>query len=235
MTTNEFVSMVLEEVASGWTRTRILEFTNRIQNELLAEDNELMRVKPDPFVATTTAVYTYAATSTLYVSTTGAQGALVGDIRAVREVYSYLTGLALFGTQTIDPASAKPNILDRTFGLNRTVARCAGIDSIEPNSTDCTIRWWEGNNPGTTTVTWRAEAYKWPTQLTAESIALSIPADFQRTLLLGKLKAHIEQREFGEVSEGLKREIKEAKGDFRGRYGKAMSQDMNGVCLSRVC
>ena len=233
MTTNEFVSMMLEEVAAGWTRTRILEFTNRVQNEILGEDCELMRVKPDPFLLTVDSIYTYVASSRLYDSTTGAQGALAGDVRTVREVYSYSNDLTIFGTQTIDPESAKPNLTERTVGREKTIARVTCIDSIEPNSSDCVLKWWEANNPGATTITWRARAFKWPTQLTAETVALSIPADFQHTLLYYGVLRFVERREYGRGDYPFAAYEKELK-KFRTRYNLAINQDMRGICVPRV-
>ena len=234
MTTNELVTLISEEVGAGWTRVRIREFINRVQNEILADDCELQRVKPDPFIATTDGTYSYVASSTLYVSTTGAQGALVGDIRAVRDVYSLNSGVSIFDFQSLDPSSSKPNQIEYTQSTDRIHARMSCIDSLGPNLTDCTIRWWEGNNPGTTTVDWRAIAYKWPTQLTAETIALSMPEDFQNTLLFWGVLRHLERREYGRGDYPFAAYEKELK-RFKAKYGRMANMDNLGVCFPRPC
>ena len=189
--------MVLDEVAGAYTRTQVLDVVNDCQNQLLGEDNGLMRVRPDPFLATTDATYSYAASTYLYDSTTGAQGSLSGDIRTVREVYSFNNSVSIFDNSTIDPASDKPNQLELTPTKDRVTMRVEVIDSIAPSSSDCTIKIFHGNNPGTTTTTWKCLAYKWPAQLTSEAIALSIPADFQRTLLWLEVLKVLERREYG--------------------------------------
>lgn len=234
MTTNELVTLISEEVGAGWTRTRIREYINRVQNELLADDCELVRVKPDPFFATIDGTYSYAAPSTLYVSTTGAQGALVGDIRKVADVYSLSSSVSIFDYQTLDPSSGKPNQIEPSQTSDVVHARVSCIDSLGPNLSDCTIRWWEGNNPGTTTVVWRAKAYKWPAQLTAETIALSMPEDFQNTLLFWGVLRHLERREYGRGDYPFAAFEKEKK-RFRAKYGRMANMDNLGVCFPRPC
>lgn len=234
MTTNEFITMVMEEVSAGFTRTRILEFTNRIQNEILANDNQLMRVRPDPFMTTVDATYGYTATSSLFVSTTGAAGAAAGDIRTVKDIYTFNSGVSIFDLGTIDPTSSKPNQVEPGPSTDKVHARFECVDSIAPDSSDCSIRWWEGNNPGATTITWRAEAYRWPTQLTAETIALSIPADFHHTLLFYGVLRHLERREYGRNDYAIGIYESELK-RFKAKYNRMATQDRLGVCAPRDC
>ena len=199
MTTNELVTLIAEHVGAAWTRARILEALNRAQNEVLCSDNALSRVKPDPFLATAATTYSYAASSTLYVSTTGAQGALVGDIRAVRKIWTPQVSFSLFPLQALDLHLARYYTVEH----DKIRVYCDFIDSKEPSSADCSIIWPAGYDPGATTITWQAEAYAWPAQLTAETVSLTLPADWHHTLLLpGTLKA-LEPREFGQPGPNL--------------------------------
>lgn len=234
MTTAEFVTMASEEIGAGWTRQRILEATNRAQNEILGEDNEIMRVKPDPFFATTDGTYSYTATNVLYDSATGAQGSLVGDVRTVREVYSYSNSVSIFDFQTLDPSSDKPNQVEfRPYRRDMVTARASTVESKRPSASDCLVKWWEGNNPGTTTVTWRSRAYLWPTQLTSEAIALSLPDDLLDTLLLYGVLKRMERREYGRPDDMLSLYRIELE-NFRRKYMSSLDQNRLGYCPPRI-
>jgi hypothetical protein len=232
MTTATFITLLMEEMGAGWTRQKALEVVDACQAARLGTDCDLMRVKPDPFVATTDGTYSYAASSKLYVSTTGAQGALVGDIRAVREVYRLKSVASLDELSPLDPNADKPQIMTFDSGIPKIFARVDFIDSIARGASDCTMKWWEQYNPGTTTITWRAKAYKWPTQLTAEGIALAMPVDFQHTLLFWDCLRHMERREYGRVDPVLY--DKEEK-RFRSKYMAKSGQEILGQAHVRPC
>jgi len=232
MTTSAFITLLLEEIGAGWSRVKALELINDIQCEMLGVDCDLMRVKPDPFVASTAATFTQVASSTLYDSTTGAQGALVGDIRAVREVYRLPSVASLDDLTPLDPNADKPQQMSFDAGMRKIFARIDFIDSIGQNALDCTLKWWEQYDPGTTTITWRAKAYKWPTELTDENEALSVPVDFQRTLLLWKCIGHTERREYGKVDPEL---YKEEMRRFRTKYMAKQGQELLGTANTRPC
>ena len=190
-----------------------------------------MRVKPDPFVATTDLTYSYAASSYLYNSSTGAQGALIGDIRAVRSIYRLASTSNLDEVSPLDPTNDKPQQIEFQPNTSFVHARVDFIDSIEPSSTDCLLKWWEQYNPGTTTITWRAKAYKWPTQLTAEPIALSMPNDFQRTLLFWGCLRHMERREYGQAED---QKFEKERKRFRSKYSERPGQELIGTCIPRL-
>ena len=63
MTFREFINLVKAEVGTALTEQRIIENTNWAQNEILGENCDLMRVKPDPFMTTEDGVYSYAAST----------------------------------------------------------------------------------------------------------------------------------------------------------------------------
>lgn len=227
MTTSAFVTMVLDEVGAAYTRAQVLDVVNDVQNEILGEDCLLTRVRPDPFLTTVdgATTYSYVATSYIHNSTENTSGALVGDVRAVREIYSYNNSVSIFDYQTLDPASEKPNQVEFTQTKDRVTARFDCIDSIAPSSSDCTIKLYATNNPGVTTTVWRCLCYLWPNQLTAESVALSVPADFQRTLLFMGVLKHLERREYGQNQFALS-EYDMYRKKFRRKYNAQASSDL---------
>lgn len=225
MTTSQFVSLVLDEAGAAWTRAQILDIVNNAQNEVLGEDLMLTRVRPDPFLATTDATYSYSAAAALYDSSAGTQGSLCGDIRTVKEVYSFNSSVSIFDYQTIDPSSEKPNQVETTQTKDRVTMRCDVIDSIGPSLSDCTVKLYSSNNPGTTTTVWRAVAYKWPAQLTSESIALSVPADFQDTMLFFEVMKRLERREYGENAFTFQ-QAEYYRKKFRRKYNAQASSDL---------
>ncbi len=52
MDTNAFVTFMSQRLSTGLTREKILNMTNRAQNEILSNDNRLTRIIPDPFLHT---------------------------------------------------------------------------------------------------------------------------------------------------------------------------------------
>src|SRR4030042_6549252 len=231
MTTQEFVNYVKRRTGDALNRQSILEILNNVQNEILAEDCQLMRIKPDPFITTADDIYEYTASSSLYVSTTGAKGSLVGDIRTVRKIYSFDNSVDIFNNQTLDPSSNRPAQIENH--PSGTMARQVVdvLDSISPSSSDCTIRWFEGNNPGDNHISWGCVAYKWPAQLVSENIALSLPSDFQANLLFWGVMKEVQTAEYARTDHAytmyetyLKR--------FRVRYNH-MARQVIEVCYPR--
>lgn len=215
----------MDEVAAAYTRTQILDVTNNAQNEILGEALLLTRVRPDPFMTTADETWGYQASSCFHDSSGGFSAAPVGDVRTVKEIYSYNNSVSIFDAQTLDPASEKPNQVEYTQTKDRVTARFDCIDSIEPASFDCNIKLYVTNNPGATTTVWRGEVYLWPTQLTSESIPLSIPADFQDTLLFMEVMKRLERREYGENNFAFQQSEYYRK-KFRRKYNAQASSDL---------
>ena len=229
--TREFIKMMLREVGAEFSHLNLLEITNRAQNEILAGESQVMRARPDPFMATTDSVYSYVASSSIYDSSDGTQGSLIGDIRLIKKLYSYDSAVGIFDYQTLDPTSDKPNQFRSLPTVEEVSARIECIQSVKPSSSDCVVKIWEGNNPGTTTITWRAIAYKWPDQLTSESIDLSIPEDFIDTLLYHAVMKRIRRREYTTEGENFKTYQHYVK-EFRERYNKSPTQELD-ICYPR--
>ena len=214
MLTSALVTRILEECGGGWTRTRALEILNQAQNELLAGANQLMRVKPDPYFGTTDATYSYNG-----YTATGS----VTDVRLITDIYSLASRDSLSALSPLIAASTREYRRERTRDGVTTRAIFDCTESVRSynddagGSYDCSVRWWLENNPGTTTATWRAVTYKWPTQLTAESVALSIPADFQDNLLLWGVLKRTERREYGR-NDFTRALYEERLGKFKAKY-----------------
>lgn len=225
MTTAQFITLILDEVAASYTRAQVLDVTNNAQNEILGENLMLMRVRPDPFMTTVDATYSYVAASSFHDSSANTSGAVVGDIRTVTEIYSYNNSVSIFDAQTLDPASEKPNQVEFTQTKDRVTARFECIDSISPTASDCTVKLYATNNPGATTTTWRGCVYLWPNQLTAETIALSVPADFQDTLLFMEVIKRLERREYGENNFSFQ-QAEYYRKKFRRKYNAQASSDL---------
>lgn len=225
MTTAQFITLVLNEVAAAYTRQQILDVTNNAQNEILGETLELMRVRPDPFLTTADATYSYVAATSFHDSSANTSGATVGDIRTVKDIYSYNNSVSIFDNQTLDPASEKPNQVEFTQTKERVTMRFDCIDSISPSASDCTVKIYATNNPGVTTTTWRGTTYLWPTQLTAETISLSIPADFQDTLLFMEVLKRLERREYGENTFSFQ-QAEYYRKKFRRKYNTQVNSDL---------
>jgi hypothetical protein len=223
VTVTELVNRIINRTGTKWTAGQIREELNIQQNEILGVPNKISRVKPDPFFATTAATYSYAASSYLYDSSDGEQGDLVGDIREVRKIYSYDNSASIFDVYTLDPASDKPNQIIYRPTTDGVISVTDVIPSTNPNSADCTIKLWEGNNPGTTTEVWRAEAYKWPDQLTSPSITLTIPADFQTSLLYWAVIKEMDVDEYNAVGDPWQL-YEKYKAQFYRKYGRTLSQ-----------
>jgi hypothetical protein len=168
---------------------------NRVQNEVLAGNNQLMRIKPDPFFATTAGVFAYNANT--------ATGSLY-DIRTVNDVYqlqsndfiNLLNPIINNTTRSLRKEKTKDGVtIHQVFDCIES-KRSAFAE--ESNGTyDCSVDIWAENDPGTTTTTYRAECYRWPLPISSESIALELPDDWHDTLLFFGVLSRTERREYG--------------------------------------
>lgn len=210
MTGTELVDLLIEHVGSELTRPKAIQTLNWGQNQLLATRRmRLMRILPDPFLTTTAGTYQYAASNALFSSAGGVKGATQWDIRDLGRLYA-LNGLqSAFAYGGHDQPSMRPLELENPHASNEVKAPADWLPSREALSADCIVTFWEDNDPGTTTIEWRAEAYRWPTQFTAESVALEVPEGFQDTLLLWKALQKCGVKQFGSPSRNIHELLKE--------------------------
>ena len=65
MQTNEFITYMEARLNADLTREQILDMTNKCQNEILAHDNRITRILPDPFMHTGSDSFTGSASNAL--------------------------------------------------------------------------------------------------------------------------------------------------------------------------
>jgi len=199
MTTPELITLIVDYIGSELTRAKALTYLNNAQNQLLVGNNRLMRVLPDPFLTTVAGTFEYSASDSLYSSIGNAKGATQYDIYNVSRIYSFDKDnsqlYAYNGTGNSTSSRMYRPLNNRASDEVFAVADV--VKSIEPNNADCSIMWWGENDPGATTVDWRCECYRYPNQLTAETIALETPSQYQDTLLLWLVLKRLGIRQYG--------------------------------------
>ncbi len=156
---------------------------------------------------TLTSTYTTAASCTIDNFDILASGALFSsvansrttqwDVRSVSKIYSYRDSSYMtrqYGREV--KTSYNPDIIPNYNG-NIIEQRVDCIESVEPASKDCRLIWWRENDPGITTAIYAASAQRWPTQVSAESVALTIPDRFQREVLKWGILRNAEYKAYG--------------------------------------
>jgi len=218
MTTPDLITMIVEYIGSELTRARALTYLNNAQNQLLIGNNRLMRVLPDPFLTTVAGTFDYAASDSLYSSSGDVKGATQYDIYNVSRIYSFSKdNSSLYAYNGIGNSTSSRMYRPLNNQSSDEVFAVADVvKSIEPNSADCSIIWWAENDPGATTVDWRAECYRYPNQLTAESISLETPSQYQDTLLLWLVLKRLGIRQYGtsNIDQLIAPEMRKFKGEI---------------------
>lgn len=234
MTTTKFITLLLENVAASLTRTKALEYTNIAQNELLGTNHPITRVQPDPYFETSDGIYSYVANERIRTADlVRTPGDLVGDVRSVSRIYSFLPrGCGVYGYWNngyygMWDCTVRPEQVQYGMGEWTLDARWAVVQSSEPSQNDCLIKWQKPNNPRDTTTRWYAETYLWPKQLLSEQVQLTVPSDFQRTLLMELVVAIIEKRAYGRADYTAAAVEKDME-RFRDKYANTAVQEMTG-------
>lgn len=235
MTGTEFIDTVIEHVGSELTRSKAIVMTNNAQNYLLATRNlKLMRVLPDPFLTTQAGVFSYPASSALFSSVGGVKGGTQWDIRTVSRIYAFNNDQRVFAYNSQDIVSDRP--YEEENGAASTEVRAVEdvTPSVKPLAADCTLTWWEDQDPGDTTIDWRAVAYRWPTQFLSESVDLEVPDGFQDTLLLYNVLQRAGVKQFGARSQNLEELIQFEERRFVKYSGSRVSSKKRRTLPSEV-
>lgn len=210
MTTGHYISWLTKRIAGNlFTRQDLVDAVNQAQNEILGRDLLFMAVRPDPYLHTTAGTYVYGASTWLFDSI---DGTTKYDIRNVSRVYTFnIRQSPIFEYGGLNKTSHRPEYMLNPMASDETIIPSDCIQSISPLSSDCIIKLWRENNPGTTTNIYLAECYRWPTQVTSEAVALTIPEQFQRDLLKYAVLRELEYTEYGSndhPQEAYERELK---------------------------
>lgn len=158
---------------------QILALLNIAQNEILSEDCELMRVKPDPFLETTSGTYLYN---------------LDVGIRSVTNVYLLEPALPTNPEWRNFEYTASLN--EDQFGRKMMYVPTIRVEAPDPDS-QATIQFDAEFDPKTTTDQYRLIAYSWPEQLTSTSIPVTIPLQHRMKVLTARVMMMIEEESFG--------------------------------------
>ncbi len=196
MRTSQYISWLIQRTGGNlFSRQQLLDAVNQVQNEILGRDIKYMRINPDPFIRTTAGTYLYTASSAIY---SGVDNTTQYDIRSVKRVYTYnVRRTAQFAYGGWNRLSHRPDQFVNMAASDEVDIAFDLTPSIAASSSDCKIAFWRENDPGTQTQDQRVVAYRWPNQLTAESIQLMIPDQFQRGLLKYGIFRDLEYTEYG--------------------------------------
>jgi hypothetical protein len=194
--TSQYLSWLIQRIPGNlFSRAELLDAVNQAQNEILGRDIKYMRINPDPFIHTIAGTYLYVSSTALF---SGVDNSTQYDIREVKRVYSYnVRNTANFAYGGRNRLSHRPDAFVNAYSSDEVDLAFDCTPSIAANSSDCKVAFWRENDPGTQTANIRAVAYRWPTQLTSESIQLMVPDQFQRLLLKAGVLKDLEETEYG--------------------------------------
>lgn len=199
MLAQEWIDDYIQQTGSAQPRSAILKILNKRQNKLLGMDTEMLRVLPDPYFHTTDQVYSYVANSVTRDSSSIVPGALVGDIRVIREVYNSRCdwdGYAYGGIPAWGGWNGGRYVVD-PFGGDRYIAPVTCIEARNPDNNTCLMKWDLRFNPGEHETLWRCRAYLWPKQILTEQDEITMPDDFIDDLLVWEVQASIDRASYG--------------------------------------
>jgi len=225
MTTSQFITHLVRMGNSSMTRAQLLALVNDCQNEILDIDTPLTRLRPDPVLPTTSGTYNYtvdAATITA-ISTDGRLARRVRKVFTTATIPSdYNTGRA-YGLWSDGGVNA--------IGMRIYESHPAIQESVGPVNSSAyfpVIRFDANDDPGTTTDVFRLECYMWPTQLTSESVAMTIPDGHQRKVLQSRVMMELELMEYGRSIEWEQRFDRQMK-EFQSAMQRNLTSDINHI------
>lgn len=187
MTTSQYITYLMNRSGNQVTRAEMLLLVNMAQNEIYSIDSYYTRTKPDPFLSTTAGTFTY---------TLAANIRRVGRVYALSSNQSFNSYFDLFGTFS-DNTDYKGAVAFNRYASPEINVPCDTQESYSPDTASCKIIFPSQFDPGTTTDVFYIEQYEWPTQLTSESIALSVPEPIATGYLMYKVMRMLEEEGYG--------------------------------------
>lgn len=218
---SEWIDYFIAQTSSALTRDTVRNFTNIAQNKILGMDTDFMRVLPDPYFMTVDQTYRYVANDSVRSSVERLPGALVGDIRSIKYVYTRNQGGWPQYQNWNNWTQRTPLriIPDELGGYIEMPVTCP--QSRKAMANDCILTWDTGYNPGESVFDgqppYRARAYLWPQQLLSENQEITIPDDFIFDLLFETVSALVERPAYGSAPYPLAA-ASEAMKRFRDQY-----------------
>jgi hypothetical protein len=182
MTTSQYITYLMNASSNSVTRAEMLFIVNLAQNEIFSIDSYLTRTKPDPFLSTTATVFSYT---------------LAASVRSVSRVYKLSSSAYDREYNNIYSDYKEPMALNR-YGTPEINVPVDTVEALSPDTASCQIIFPSQNDPGTSTDVYLIEQYLWPTQLTAETISLSVPETIATGYLYYKVMRILEERGYGQ-------------------------------------
>lgn len=210
--TRELVSIIKEDYAPSWGRTKILQYLDRVQRRLMIGDlsqtvwlNESDDSFPFPLLHTTAGNLSYDIdSSNLYDSDGNSVSPTIGgysvSLVSVRHIFLAVASLAnsnydrkFFGEQ-FNLTGINEYWSQRLYRLS--YFKVPG-DIRDPSGLDADPRFTFHEDPGTTTDRYYVEAFYRPVQLTSESVPLSLDSNLWEGVLIDGVVGMIEDVENG--------------------------------------
>lgn len=183
MQAGTFISWLQRRLSEQFSRTLLLEEVNAAQNEVLSmPEVDLMRVKGNVFLSTTTGVFEYPLPyrKVSRVFTRTRDGHDIGEYRNPR--------ISGYNPRSIrDVGDYRYEEVDVSFDFQ---------PSPSPG-TSCVLHFPADQDLGNSDDRYLLEAYTWPVQLTSEQIVLTLPEQYCTTLLYYAVKKRVEESAYG--------------------------------------
>ncbi len=204
MLAGEWIDYFIANTSAAVTREAVRQFINIAQNQILSPDTDFMRVVPDPYFMTEDETYSYVVNNSVRSAVERLPGALVGDIRAVKYVYTRnqynaagnFSGSPIWGQYWRTPLRWRT---DELGGFLE--APVTGKPSKRPMTDDLVLTWNNAYNPGESTLEqqpiWNCRVYLWPTQVLSENVELALPEEFLFNLLFEAVSMLVERPAYG--------------------------------------
>lgn len=210
MNTQQLVTLIKNDYAPGYARTKILDYIERAQNEMFNQDCAQMiflngsdDFLPIPILSTTEGTLNYTPSASNLVDSDGSAISLVKDsysvsIRRIRRVFIDVSELNssydnTFIGRTFDWAGVNDSWSRRIYNIRYREVPIIPYD--KDNIEDARLVFAE--DPGTHTDKYYIEFYVGPVSLDSESIPLSVNGDQWAEAFIKAVRGYIEESRNG--------------------------------------